>query len=70
MKTLELKFLNEESKIVTISMDNPIEPADSAAINQAMDTIIAQNAFYSSGGDFVSKHSARIVERNVFDIVI
>ncbi|MDL4843095.1 DUF2922 domain-containing protein [Aquibacillus rhizosphaerae] len=70
MKTLELKFLNEEEKIVTLSLDNPVEPADSAAIEQAMDEIIAQNAFFSSGGDLVSKKSARIVERNVFDIEV
>ncbi|WP_077623382.1 DUF2922 domain-containing protein [Sediminibacillus massiliensis] len=68
MKTLEMKFLNEAEKIVTVSLDNPVEPPDSGAIEAAMDTIIAENAFYSSGGNLISKKSARIVERNVFDI--
>ncbi|QTN00803.1 DUF2922 family protein [Sediminibacillus dalangtanensis] len=68
MKKLELKFLNEEDKTVTISLDQPVEPADPAAVNAAMDEIIAQNAFFSSGGDLVSKKSARIVERNVEEI--
>ncbi|MRH43480.1 DUF2922 family protein [Aquibacillus halophilus] len=70
MKTLELKFLNTQDKIVTITLDSPVEPADALAIDQAMDVIIAQNAFYSSGGDLISKKSARIVERNVFDIEV
>ncbi|WP_226035123.1 DUF2922 domain-containing protein [Aquibacillus saliphilus] len=70
MKTLELKFINETDKLVTITLDSPIEPADPVAVEQAMDEIIAQNAFYSSGGDLVSKKSARIVERNVFDIEV
>ncbi|MDC3411835.1 DUF2922 domain-containing protein [Aquibacillus sp. 3ASR75-11] len=68
MKTLELKFLNQDNKTVTISLDSPVEPADPVAVNQAMDAIITQNAFFSAGGDLVSKKQARIVERNVFDI--
>lgn len=70
MKKIELKFKNEEDKTVTISLDNPVEPADPAAVNAAMDAILAENAFYSSGGDLVEKHSARIVERNVEEIEI
>lgn len=65
MKTLELRFENEEGKNVTISLDSPIEPVDPAAINAAMDEIIAQNAFDSSGGELVAKIGARVVERNV-----
>ncbi|GAA0305867.1 hypothetical protein GGQ92_002854 [Gracilibacillus halotolerans] len=65
MKTLELRFENEEGKNVTISLDNPVEPVDPAEINAAMDEIIAQNAFDSSGGELVAKKDARVVERNV-----
>ncbi|MFC4386560.1 DUF2922 domain-containing protein [Gracilibacillus marinus] len=68
MKVLELKFENEEGKVVTVSLDSPVEPVDVVAINAAMDTIIAQNAFFSSGGDLVAIKSARLVERNVEDI--
>ncbi|WP_173916643.1 DUF2922 domain-containing protein [Halobacillus sp. Marseille-Q1614] len=70
MKKLELKFLNEEGKIVTVSLDNPIEPPAEADIIAAMDSIIAQNCLYSSGGDLVEKKEARIVERNVTNIEI
>lgn len=67
-KKLELKFRNEDGKMVTYSLDNPVEPADAAAVNAAMDEIITQNAFTSSGGNIVVKDSARIVERLVEEI--
>lgn len=68
MKKLELKFLNVDRKTVTYSLEKPLEPVDPAAVKSAMDEIIAQNAFSSSGGDLLSIKSARIVERNVEDI--
>ena len=70
MKKLELKFLNEEGKVVTISLDAPVEPADPIAVGAAMDEIISQDCFLSSGGALVQKKQARIVERNVNDIEI
>ncbi|MCA0970773.1 DUF2922 domain-containing protein [Halobacillus litoralis] len=70
MKKLELKFLNEDGKTVTISLEQPVEPADPALINAAMDAIITQNCFNSTGGNLVAKKEARIVERNVFGIEI
>ncbi|ENH98089.1 hypothetical protein J416_01954 [Gracilibacillus halophilus YIM-C55.5] len=68
MKKIELKFENEEGHTVNVSLDDPVEPVDTAAVNEAMDTILAQNAFFSSGGELVGKKSARIVERNVTPI--
>ncbi|WP_077329210.1 DUF2922 domain-containing protein [Virgibacillus siamensis] len=68
MKKLELKFLNVEGKTVTYSLDKPNEPVDPAAVKAAMDEIINQNAFATSGGDIVSIKGARVVERNVQDI--
>lgn len=69
-KTLELKFKNVEGKIATVSIDDPVEPVDAAVVSAAMDTILLQNVFTSSGGDFVAKASARIVERNEYDITL
>ncbi|WP_156289752.1 DUF2922 domain-containing protein [Oceanobacillus salinisoli] len=70
MRKLEIKFTNEDGKIVTYSIENPIEPADPVAVSAAMDEIITQNAFTSTGGDLVAKHSARIVENTVEEINI
>ncbi|MCF6409228.1 DUF2922 domain-containing protein [Pseudalkalibacillus salsuginis] len=67
-KQIELLFENEEGKTVRISLDEPVEPVDTVALETAMDQILAENAFVSSGGDLVAKKGARIVERNVTDI--
>lgn len=67
-KTLELQFLNTDGKTVKLNVDSPIEPIDPAAINAAMDVILASNIFLTTGGDFVSKKGSRIVERTVTDI--
>lgn len=56
--------------MVTLSLDNPIEPANPVAVNEAMDEIIAENVFISNGGELVSKHAARIVERTVTQVEI
>lgn len=68
MKKIELKFENEDGKIVTYALDNPVEPVDPDEVNAAMDEIIAQDAFTSGGGDLVAKKSARIVENIVEEI--
>ncbi|WP_163970328.1 DUF2922 domain-containing protein [Oceanobacillus halotolerans] len=70
MKKLELKFLNKDGKTVTYSLEKPIEPVDPEAVKAAMDEVITQNAFTSSGGDIVEKKSARVVDRTVEDIDI
>jgi len=70
LKRLELLFENEEGRTVTFTLDEPIDPADPAAVNAAMDEVLAQNVFESSGGNLVKKKGARIVERTVTDIDI
>ncbi|WP_017755294.1 DUF2922 domain-containing protein [Calidifontibacillus oryziterrae] len=67
-KKLELQFTNLEGKTATISIDDPIEPVNVAAVSSAMDTILTENIFTSTGGDYVAKKGARIVERNVNEV--
>ncbi|MGO4889474.1 DUF2922 domain-containing protein [Anaerobacillus sp. MEB173] len=69
-KRIELIFENQLGKNVTISLDDPIEPVDPAAVKAAMDAVLAQNAFTSSGGELIAKKQARIVGRSVADIDI
>lgn len=69
-KTLELQFTNQEGKVARISIDDPIEPVDPAAVSAAMDTILTADVFTSAGGSFVAKKGARVVERNVAEIVL
>ncbi len=70
MFTLELFFLNEEGTKVKVSVDDPRADLTQVEIEEAMDTIIAANVFTSKGGNFVTKDSARIVERNVSEYEI
>jgi hypothetical protein len=69
-KRLELIFENEIGANITLSLDNPVYPADPIVISAAMDSIVAENAFVSSGGEIVAKKAARIVDRTVEEIVI
>lgn len=67
-KKLELQFTNFEGKTATISIDDPIEPVNSASVSAAMDTIVSSNIFTSTGGDLVAKKGARLVERDVTEV--
>lgn len=68
MKRIELFFENEDGKTVKYTLDKPLEPVNPETVRAAMDEIIAQNVFYSSGGDLVAKKSARIVENIIEEI--
>lgn len=67
-KRLELKFKNEMGTTATISIDNPVEPVDPQAVKQAMQEIIDQDVFYSSGGSFVEIDRALLVDHTVEEI--
>ncbi|MDP4549543.1 DUF2922 domain-containing protein [Guptibacillus hwajinpoensis] len=69
-KTLELQFDTRDNKPFSITLSDPVEPVNPAAIAAAMDAIIAQNCFTTSGGDVTAKKGARLVERNENEIVI
>ncbi|WP_028983654.1 DUF2922 domain-containing protein [Sporolactobacillus terrae] len=68
MKKLNLVFLNAEGKSVTLSLNDPVEPADPAAIKAAMNIILAEQVFQSTGGELVALKSARISENNTTPI--
>jgi Protein of unknown function (DUF2922) len=69
-KTLELQFGTDLGKVARLTVDNPVEPVDVAALKLAMESIIASNAFFSAYGDLVSVGGARVVERNVTEYEI
>jgi hypothetical protein len=55
-------FLNALNKQVSINLNNPKETLTAAEVQGVMDTVIAKNIFVSSGGELVSKVSARIID--------
>jgi hypothetical protein len=69
-KTLELQFTTQLGKSANISVDDPIEPIDTAQVKLAMDTLIAENVIQSSSGALVAIKGARVVERNVTEYEI
>jgi len=63
-----MNFLNTDGKLAKVSIENPIEPVNPVALEQAMDQLIASNVFSTPGGDLVQKRGARVVERNVVEV--
>ncbi|GMB08670.1 DUF2922 family protein [Thermolongibacillus altinsuensis] len=66
-KTLELQFVNQEGKVVRLTIDQPLESLTDTQVANVMDLIIAANVFTSSGGDLVAKKGARIVSKEVLE---
>ena len=64
-KSLELTFVTDSGKLSRLSIDNPKEPIDPAAVKLAMEQIVAADVFESGNGHFVSPKEARVIERNV-----
>lgn len=62
---LEMDFLDEFSKRLRISVDEPLEDLAQTEIESAMDEIISHNIFISNGVDLVSKEGARIIRTTV-----
>lgn len=64
-KSLVMGFINETGKKVTLRLDEIRDNLTETEIEAAMDLIIGKNIFKSTGGDFVARESAQIVERLV-----
>lgn len=70
MKTLVMTFKNVAEKNANITVGYPKNTLTGAVVKAAMNVVIAQNCFKSSGGDLVSAVSAKIVERTVEDVTL
>ncbi|CRK81294.1 DUF2922 domain-containing protein [Neobacillus massiliamazoniensis] len=66
-RTLELQFVTEFGKPARITLDNPKEPIDEAAVLQSMGVIVASGIFNTANGNLASAKGARVIERNVTD---
>ena len=67
-KTLVMTFLNEEGSRASITLPCVREDVTESEVSAAMDVVIVNNIFISSGGDLKSKYAAQITERNVTDL--
>lgn len=68
-KNLEMIFQNAAGKNARISVADPKDNLTAAEVQTAMDTILAKNIFNTTGGDIVKVVSARIVTRDVAEIL-
>lgn len=63
-QVLKMEFKNAAGGKMTITVDNPKATLTPAEVTQAMNDIIAQNIFTSTGGDLVEALGAIIVSEN------
>ncbi|GGA28039.1 MULTISPECIES: DUF2922 domain-containing protein [Psychrobacillus] len=68
-KTLQLQFEAANGKNMMISVDEPKESLTSEEIQTGMDAIISSNVFQVEGSTLALAKSAKVVERNVTDII-
>nr|WP_205603393.1 DUF2922 domain-containing protein [Heyndrickxia shackletonii] len=71
VKTLELQFVTANNKTASVSIEDPIEPVDTAKVKAAMEQLIAANVFQNSTGyAFTEMKGARLVDHNVTEYTI
>ncbi|MBS4538160.1 DUF2922 domain-containing protein [Clostridium sp. D2Q-11] len=62
---LELIFKNQQDRKTRISIDEPRADLTEVEIQTAMNSIIAENIFNTSGGDLVAISGARVVTTDI-----
>ncbi|MFZ7103564.1 MAG: DUF2922 domain-containing protein [Peptococcaceae bacterium] len=68
-KTLQMIFANAASGRVTISVLDPRDDLNQTDVEAAMNEIIAANAVGSTGGDLAGIIGARLINRQVTDLI-
>ncbi len=68
-EVLQLVFRNEADSLFTITLPSPVSGVTEAAVEEVMDHIIAKNIFHTAGGAVVGKVRARLVSREVTEII-
>ena len=68
-KTLQLNFNTASGKRISLTVDEPRADLTPQSIEAAMQEIIAANVFEINGAGLASIVSARVIERNVTELV-
>ena len=69
-KNLKMVFVNSISALVTLTLPGVKDEITAAQVGAAMDAIITNNIFNSTGGDLISKKAASIVSTDTQDLTI
>lgn len=67
--TLQMLFINEEGRTVTLSLPDPLNTLTGVQVSAVMDMIVLKNAIVSTGGALVGTSGARVVSRGVETIL-
>lgn len=67
---LVMTFMNSEGAKTSITLPSVRDDVTDAEVGSVMDALIIRNIFFSAGGDFVTKHSAQLTERNVTELEV
>ncbi|WP_391209477.1 DUF2922 domain-containing protein [Psychrobacillus sp. L4] len=68
-KSLQLQFETASGKRLLVTVDDPKESLTSKEIEDGMEAIVSSNVFHVEGTPLSIVKSARIVERNVTQII-
>ncbi|MBE1553874.1 DUF2922 domain-containing protein [Sporosarcina limicola] len=68
-KTLQLNFSTAAGKKIMLTVDNPRAGLTALEVNTAMQGIISAAVFEVNGLPLNEAHGARIVERNIAELV-
>jgi len=66
---LEMKFDTVDGKTFTLSVDEPREDLTALEVETGMQALLSSDAFHVNGANLVSANQARIIERNVTELV-
>ncbi|SMC00035.1 Protein of unknown function [Thermanaeromonas toyohensis ToBE] len=68
-KRLELIFQNASGRRITLTVQDPRADLTSGEVQATMEFILSRNIFTSSGGDLVAIAGARVVSREITDLI-
>lgn len=68
VKNLQITFINEGGKKVSMTINDPRKGLTPENVKTAMNSIIQENVFKSKAGNLVAISGARIIERGVTEL--
>lgn len=68
-KSLELIFKNKAGKNARMSMQDPKDDLTADQVQSLMDSILEKNIFETTGGDLVEAVGARLIQKEVIDLI-
>lgn len=68
-KSLELIFKNQAGKNARMSMQDPKDDLTADQVQSLMDSILEKNIFETTGGNLVEAVGARLIQKEVIDLI-